>query len=90
MTEEQLGTILQEYAQADNSTAANYGGTGLGLTITTSLIQMMGGYLDVESEYGVGTKFTINVPRYIQEVAKALDRAAAKINSAAKLLTKIQ
>jgi signal transduction histidine kinase/CheY-like chemotaxis protein len=69
MTEEQLGKILQEYAQADTSTSANYGGTGLGLTITTSLVQMMGGYLDVESEYGVGTKFTINVPRYIQEVA---------------------
>ena len=69
MTEEQLGKILQEYAQADSSTAANYGGTGLGLTITTSLIQMMGGYLDVESEYGTGTTFTINVPRYIEEVA---------------------
>ena len=69
MTEEQLGKILQEYAQADNSTAANYGGTGLGLTITTSLIQMMGGYLDVESEYGTGTTFTINVPRYIEEAA---------------------
>ena len=69
MTEEQLGKILQEYAQADNSTAANYGGTGLGLTITTSLIQMMGGYLDVESEYGKGTTFTINVPRYIEEAA---------------------
>ncbi|HCD16370.1 MAG TPA: hypothetical protein DEQ83_01890, partial [Rhodobiaceae bacterium] len=69
MTEEQLGKILQEYTQADTSTSANYGGTGLGLTITTSLIQMMGGYLDVESEYGLGTKFTINVPRYIQEVA---------------------
>ena len=59
MTEEQLSKILQEYAQADSSTAANYGGTGLGLTITTSLIQMMGGYLDVESEYGTGTTFTI-------------------------------
>ena len=69
MTEEQLGKILQEYAQADTSTAANYGGTGLGLTITTSLIQMMGGFLDVESEYGTGTTFTINVPRYIEEVA---------------------
>ena len=69
MTEEQLGKILQEYAQADTSTAANYGGTGLGLTITTSLVQMMGGFLDVESEYGTGTTFTINVPRYIEEVA---------------------
>ena len=69
MTEEQLGKILQEYAQADTSTSANFGGTGLGLTITTSLIQMMGGRLDVESEYGVGTTFTIHVPRYIQEVA---------------------
>ena len=69
MTEEQLGKILQEYAQADTSTAANYGGTGLGLTITTSLVQMMGGFLDVESEYGTGTTFTINVPRYIEEAA---------------------
>jgi signal transduction histidine kinase/DNA-binding response OmpR family regulator len=67
MTEDQLSKIFQDYVQADKSTAAKYGGTGLGLTITTSLIQMMGGRLEVESEYGSGTKFTIHVPRYIHD-----------------------
>jgi signal transduction histidine kinase/DNA-binding response OmpR family regulator len=67
MTEDQLSKIFQDYIQADRSTAAQYGGTGLGLTITTSLVQMMGGHLEVESEYGKGTCFTINVPRYIQD-----------------------
>ena len=55
MTEDQLSKIFQDYIQADRSTAAQYGGTGLGLTITTSLVQMMGGHLEVESEYGKGT-----------------------------------
>jgi len=44
------------------STKANTGGTGLGLSITYSLVQELGGAIDVESEVGVGTQFTITLP----------------------------
>ncbi len=49
--------IFQPFAQADNSTTRKYGGTGLGLTITRRLVELMGGTIWVESEVGHGTSF---------------------------------
>jgi two-component system, sensor histidine kinase and response regulator len=49
--------IFQPFVQADNSTTRNYGGTGLGLTISKRLVGLMGGKIWVESEVGRGTKF---------------------------------
>src|SRR6202142_1018626 len=53
---EKHGTVLEPFAQADDSTSREFGGTGLGLTITNDLITMMGGKLSLESEPGKGAR----------------------------------
>jgi PAS domain S-box-containing protein len=63
MTEEQTSKVFQEFSQADSSTTRDYGGTGLGLTISLLFARMLGGDLTVASEYGRGTVFTLSLPR---------------------------
>jgi signal transduction histidine kinase/DNA-binding response OmpR family regulator len=59
---EQMARLFQPFTQADASTTRQYGGTGLGLTITRRFCQMMGGDITVESEGGKGSMFIIRLP----------------------------
>lgn len=62
MSEEGLRRIFEDFSQAENDTVSKFGGTGLGLALTKRFCQMMGGTIDVRSERGVGTSFTIEIP----------------------------
>jgi two-component system sensor histidine kinase RpfC len=57
-----LEAIFDSFSQADESTTRRYGGTGLGTTIARDLTLLMGGRIDVASEEGVGTRFSVRLP----------------------------
>ena len=67
MSAEGVAKVFEEYTQAERSTSANYGGTGLGLPISKKFAEMMGGDVVVTSEEGVGSVFTLSVPRECPE-----------------------
>lgn len=75
--------IFERFTQADSSTTRKYGGTGLGMSITTSLIKMMGGEIDIQSSLGLGTTVTVTLP--LPRVNVTADKAAQKSFSAPNL-----
>lgn len=62
MTSEQQAKLFHDYQQADSSVAGKYGGTGLGLTISKKLVELMGGSIEIDSVVGEGTTFTVVLP----------------------------
>ncbi|MEM7742378.1 MAG: ATP-binding protein [Pseudomonadota bacterium] len=61
ISEEKLGQIFQRFYQIDGTVTRRHGGAGLGLSITRKLVDLMGGTIQVESELGKGTVFTVRL-----------------------------
>ena len=62
ITEAQKAGLFDRFTQADETTTRQFGGAGLGLSITRDLIELMGGTIEVSSQFGAGSEFTVTLP----------------------------
>ena len=78
MDREFIPRIFEAFSQENTSTTYRYGGSGLGMAITRSIVEMMGGEIGVESEKGLGTTFTVSVTLGRMDAPKAQMPAAGE------------
>ena len=72
IAENKIEHVFEEFAQADSSTTRDYGGTGLGLAISRRFCKLLGGDLNVHSELGKGSTFTILIPAILPSMIPTL------------------
>ncbi len=87
ITEEQADKLFSAFTQADSSTTRKYGGTGLGLTICKSLVEMMDGHVGFESMPGKGSTFSFTLQlKYKENKTDAVARSLAELKGKRVLL----
>ena len=84
VSEDKLETIFKGFSQSDSSTTRKYGGTGLGLTISKRLTELMGGKLNVRSTKNIGSTFTLTL-----SLKKAKDRVVKNKEDVAEIDLKV-
>jgi signal transduction histidine kinase/CheY-like chemotaxis protein/HPt (histidine-containing phosphotransfer) domain-containing protein len=91
LNKEQIDKIFSAFIQADSSTTRKYGGTGLGLSLSRRLAQMLGGSLTVTSEPGIGSRFDFSVAtgsldgmRVVEDVSEIVIHQEASITETSR------
>ena len=79
MSPEETAHIFEDYTQAKESISSQFGGTGLGMSITKQLCELMGGKIVVKSEKGAGTTFILMLPTDVREVQSGLPNTPAAL-----------
>jgi CheY-like chemotaxis protein len=78
MTPEQQGKLFKAFSQTDATITRKYGGTGLGLVISRKFCQLMRGDISVQSEYGKGSTFTVDLPVEVEATSSGRPLSAAE------------
>ena len=81
MDDATLHRVFEPFIQADASTTREYGGTGLGLTISRQYVDLLGGSVDIKSEVGLGTSVKVTLPLKVQKPLPQLNSRLEKYNA---------
>ncbi len=81
MSEEFLKRIFEEFSQEENNARTCYKGTGLGMAISKRYVDMMGGKISVDSQKGVGSVFTVELPLELTDACNVHEKALPAVDT---------